>query len=774
MGAHVATSLRVETAVTAFLGAAGEGPEWRLSGLLRESELTRTQILSFSPDPDPAAARAAAGEVAAVLSADPGVAWVRAGPPQGVEEAFHALYWPRRLLLLADDPEAELPARLEEGALRSAAARLVRELRGPLGPLVKRVAGGDPLLLYPDRLRRIEAGQSGGLSQVEERLVAGDGWSVVFLASRAGPFDTAAQRALEARLEAACAAAARQRPGLRLERSGVARVALASEASIKADVTRISTLSTAGIVLVFLLLYRSLRVLAVALLPLVASLLVATSVGLLLFGRLHSLTLAFGSTLLGVAIDYPMHLVNHHALDGRPAEALRQTWPALLLGAACTAVAFLGVTWTSFPGVREAAVFAIAGVVGALLATRWLVAPLLPAPVPVPLRDRAAAALARGLERLRARRGAVIGLLLAALLLCALGLPRLRWVDEARQVLYRVEPALQAEQERVWARVQRPDGARFVVLEAPDEEAALRLSEAASRRLRGAVAADALLSFRAVGDLLPSAELQARNWEALQATPDLGPRLERALQAEGFRPAAFAAWREALAGPRPAPLLLDELLASPLAELVRPFVLQREPGRVALLIHVRGVRDGAALEAALADLPRLGSPGGGALYFDQDAFLARGYARHRVEILELVAGGLVGVLCLIVVRYRSLRVTLAAFLPALLAGGCTLAIRGALGLPAQLLDAVALLLVLGMGIDYGIYLAEGREETRRLPATLLSLVVACLITVLGYGLLALSPEPTLRAIGLTVGLGVLANLLLAPLALLVSWQEPAP
>ena len=798
---------RITTEVTAFIGGDAGSDQARLSGLLREGELTRGLILTVgsarpaarAPEaalaeraretalaegsaagergraPEAAlAVGSAAGEIAAVLSAREDVAWVRAGPPEGVEEAFYGLYWPRRLLLLSTDPERELPARLSDEGLADAAARLKGELRGPLGSMLKRWAAGDPFLSWVDRLRRIRASQGGGLEAIDGRLIARDAageWAVVFLASRASAFSTGAQAELQRAIDEAFERAAATRPGLVLERSGLARVALASQRNMQADMRRISALSLVAIVVLFLGLYRAPRLILLGFLPISAALLAAIAAGLVLFERLHALTLVFGATLLGVCIDYPVHLFNHHALDPRD-ERLRRLWPGLTMAALTTVTVFLGLLWTSFPGVREMAAFAAVGVTAALLITRGLVAPLLPAPAPTALLRGASEQLARGLEGLRARRWIARGLLAGAWLLLLVGLPRLEWADGPR-TMYQVDPALDAEQRRVWGRVRRPDGARFVVAEAPDVEAALRLGERAAARLEAAVASGALSGYRGIGELLPSADLQARNAAALAAAPDLLPRLERALEAEGFRPGAFDELRRALSGPPAAPLELDELLASPLRDLVRPFVLLREPGRVALVTYLHGVQDGAAVEATLADLPRLGAPGGGVVYFDQDAFLARAYAHHRREVLELTAVGLGLVLALIAWRYRSPRVVLAAFLPALTAGASTLALRGLLGAPAQLLDAVALLLVLGLGLDYGIFLAEGRRDRERLPATLVSLVVACATTVLAFGLLALSSEPPLRAVGFTVGTGVLGSLLLAPLALLASGGEPA-
>jgi predicted exporter len=114
------------------------------------------------------------------------------------------------------------------------------------------------------------------------------------------------------------------------------------------------------------------------------------------------------------------------------------------------------------------------------------------------------------------------------------------------------------------------------------------------------------------------------------------------------------------------------------------------------------------------------------------------------------------------VRHRALRPTLAACLPALLAGAGTLGLLSLAGVELNLLALVALLMVIGMGVDYGILLAETGGDSRLRRATQLSVFVAGATTILGFGLLSLSDERVLFLIGATAGLGVLTSLLLVP------------
>lgn len=161
---------------------------------------------------------------------------------------------------------------------------------------------------------------------------------------------------------------------------------------------------------------------------------------------------------------------------------------------------------------------------------------------------------------------------------------------------------------------------------------------------------------------------------------------------------------------------------------------------------------------------------------DVGAVLSQGYARYRERMVELLGVGLVVVLLLVFARYRRALPTAAAFLPAILAAVATVAALGLAGEPLNVLSLTALLMVVSMGVDYGVFLAETRGSGAEMGATLVALVLACLSTVLGFGLLALSSNPALRSLGLTAGIGVLLSLLLAPTVLVLtrpSSQESA-
>ena len=752
MVAFCALRMRVSTEITFFLPDGEDKELAEISRQLLDSTLTRTMILSVAP--------ADAGKkLAADLAHDPEVAWVRAGPGPQVAEAFYRLFFPHRFQLLSGDPEGELPARLSDAALAASARRLKARLAQPMGALFTRIAGEDPLLAFPDLIKRLQAMREGPLTVVDDQFVTSDGKrAVIFLATKHSPFDGATQGPLLQRIRAAASS-------VRLEESGINRFAVDGERIVRADINRISIVSTIGLVLLFLLLFRSPRVLIISFVPLVFGLLTAVTAGLLVYGSLHGLTLAFGATLLGVCIDYPILYLNHQILEpdpGGPFKTLRRVRGALLLGALTTLGGFAGLGWTTFPGMRQMALFATAGIAGALAATFWLLPALVQRlPPAVPLHRALADGLGRGLDRMRGRRSLLAVLPVLALGVCIVGLPRLRWADDLSS-LQKPNAALMAEDELVRSRVSLMDSGRFVLATGATEELALRRNDLVHERLAKAQALDQLAGFRSLHDLIFSDDLQTRNARQLAASPRLFERMTAALAAEGFEPTAFAGFQRALAE-QPAPLKLSEVMDSPLGDLVSPFRVQLQ-GQVGLLSFVRGVRDPAALEKSLAGLE-------GVRYFDQERFYTATYGRYRTKAQQLVVAGMIFVFALLFVSYRSVRLTLVAGVPAVLAAATALALLALFGVTTNLLHVVSLVLVLGIGEDYAIFLVAGAQSPQELEASAMSVLLCCLSAVLSFGLLGLSEIPALRAIGVTVGLGILLSLVLAPAALLLAGRE---
>lgn len=768
MLAFCAMRLELRTDVTSFLPDSEEAELAALSRRMTDSRLARTMVLTVGPGPT-GVTLPAAEALAERLRELPAVASVRTGADAEAMEPLFELYYPRRHYLISAEPEREIPQLASESALRERAHQLRRELSGPAGPLLERVAPGDPIGAFrriTERLRTLRP----EMRLSEGRFVSQEGrFAVILLETAASPFDADRQAPLLRELDAAWEAVQSEtgEPGeaLDLDASGMNRFAVRIEEEMRSDVVLVTAVSFLGVAGLFLALFGSPARFGFAVLPALLGILAATTLGLALLGNVDGLTLAFGACLIGVAIDYSIHWMNHAGLEPDPARE-RRLRGSIALGAGTTMASFAGLALTAFPGFREIGLFAIAGIAVALAFTLLALPRLVPPGGALPTRARALGdALARATEALGRRRRALAALPLLALAFAALSLPQLRWQDDL-SALSPLDPELLQEEGRVRERVARFDAGRFVVAFAPDAAGAVERADAVRRALAPALDSGALGGLRSLRALLFPEALQRENRRVLAAQEGLAERVERVFAAEGFRPGAFAPFRRALEeGPEAPPLALEDLRDSPLAGAVDSLVLPVGE-RVAVVTHLREVRDEAAVRDALSGMEDVE-------LFEQDAFLDELYRGFRETTLQQIAVGTLLVALVLLVRYRRVRPALAAFLPSVLTALVLLGVLAAFGVQANLLHAVTLILVMGMGVDYGVFLVDSAEDPRAFRATLLSLVASCGTTVFVFGALALSSHPALRAMGVTAGAGILLAFLLAPVTLVALGESRA-
>jgi predicted exporter len=780
---YVAKNLIVSQDLVAFVSDGADAEKARTIRALAQSPASRilTVMLAVKDGEsiDAVATRQWADELASRLAARAEVEWVRDGATDGEGEELFALYQEHALAMSFSQPEREIAALASDEQLKPIFARLRDELAKPMGMLVKQIAPADPLLTTFDRMQKMADRHQGKLAVAEGRLRAESGEAVLFISTRASAFESEAQNAIAAviedsRVQRALAWHGTNRLPTVLQ-SGIAPHARASEKAIRADVTRISTVSTLALLALVFYCFRTVRAIVALALPIVGAMVVALAASLLLWGEIAGLTLAFGATLIGISIDYPLHLYCHGICGGlSDARERRSVGLALVLGAATTIVGFGGLAATSFPGMHQIALFTATGLVSALVGSWFLVPLCLPAssaPTPVVQRfSRRSQSFFLHLQT-RPARFAAIGLAIA--LPGLVGLSGLRFEDHPEAWILR-DPEVVAQDHLVRQKLGQGEDAGLIVARGPSFAEALAVNDQLHDELAQACDRQGVERPRSLHDFLWSPDLQRRNlsaWRNLTASPDFFATWNRALEDAGFRRQAFAPFEAKLSELAKAQddgeiLTIEQIEATALGRLVQPFVLPLAPSNgAALVTQVPAGLAPAALERVLAKVQ-------GASFIDQKEILRAIYAENRVSTIYVCGLGVFAIAAILWARYRAFWVMVGALLPALLAGASGLGMASLLGFQLNLFHVVCLVLVLSMGVDYSIFLAEAGRTIRvadgaKLGPTFLSIALSCVSTVLSLGLLAWSSQPLLRSMGVVVGFGVWMAWLLSPLVLFV-------
>ena len=148
--------------------------------------------------------------------------------------------------------------------------------------------------------------------------------------------------------------------------------------SAKQEVSTVGLGSSAGIIVLLLLTFRSLRPLLLSFLAIGSGLFAALVVSVLFFGKIHIITLVFGASLIGVADDYAIHFVcdSFGSKNWQPRQGLRYIFSGLVIGLLTNLLSYAGLVISPFPGLQEVALFSAVGLLVAWL-TVVLLFPLL-------------------------------------------------------------------------------------------------------------------------------------------------------------------------------------------------------------------------------------------------------------------------------------------------------------------------------------------------------------------------------------------------------------
>ncbi|KVA73927.1 hypothetical protein WL04_23920 [Burkholderia ubonensis] len=770
--------------LSAFLPRSPSAGQRVLVDQLRDGLVSRLILVAI--DGDTAAARAVLSRrMAAALRDDPQFAAVNNGEP--VNDARDQQFIVAHRYLLSP---AVTPQRFTADGLHQALGDSLDLLGSSAGLVAKALLPRDPTGEVAALVGQLD---SGALPASRNGVWASrDGArAVLVVQTAAAGSDTDAQaRAIDA-VRRAFDTARQATPGASsctLAMTGPGVFAVDTRDTIRRDVERLSTLSLLLIVALLLTLYRSPRTLALGLLPVLSGIAAGLAAVSVAFGTVHGLTLGFGTTLIGEAVDYSIYLFVQSAQAGprdatRPADATRAWlaayWPTIRLGVLTSVCGFASMLFSGFPGLVQLGLYSIAGLAAAALVTRFVLPPLRGDHVAIRDVSRAGAALARAAAAAPRLRWPLAALVLAAGVALALHRDGL-WSRELA-ALSPVPARAQALDARLRADVGAPDVRYLVVIPADSEQAALEGAERVAAQLQPLVERGALAGFENPARYLPSDAAQRARQASLPDAGTLAARLRAAVahQPITVKPELFAPFVADVDAARHAPLLTRADLRGTSMALAVDALLTERAGRWSAMLPLRapdaaraahtahtaqaapGLDAAPSLDAApiRAAVARAGVPG--ALFVDMKAEADRLYVDYVREDLRLSLAGFAAIAVLLLIALRSPRRVVRALTPLVAAVLVVAAGFAAAGVPLTILHLIGMLLIVAVGSNYALFFCKRDDAQPVTPHTLVSLLVANLATVAGFGLLALSHVPLLETLGLTVGPGAMLALAFA-------------
>lgn len=656
---------------------------------------------------------------------------------------------------------------LSADGLRESLQQRLQDLASPAAALVAPLVARDPTL---ETLRLLEAWTPAHEPQRHDGVwMSSDSQSALLLVqTRSAGFDPNGQHAALARLRNAHAAllaeatdsaqaATSTSHSLTLEISGPGAFAERMADQTRSEASTLGGIASVAMLLLLAGAYRSIGLPWLAALPLASggiAGLAATTVG---FGDVHGITLAFGFTLLGVAQDYPVHLLSHRHPGTAARDTARAIWPTLAAGAGSSCIAYLIFLFAGVSALQQLAVFTIVGLATAALATRYG----MPHVLADTRRDVAEQRLPMLIQDLLLRRRLPRwpAWVLAAVCAAVIGFGPAPWWNDNLASLTPVPADLLQRDAQLRAELGAPDVRWLLVLRGADVEQVLQRSEALRDELDQLVATKVVDGIDYAARYLPSAATQLARQAQLPDAATLRANLQQALLGLAFKAGAFNGFLVAVEQARRLPPLTPSgIKDTPLALRIESLLqsdTKADPDTDTLaLFMLSGIQQPQVLAtwaATHADLNLVDLK-------ETAQVLA---AEWRVRVLNAVAAAAVLLLLSMRVALRSWRRCVRVLLPVTLGTACVVAALHALAIPLTLFHLVSLVLATGIGVDYALFFERAGDDAVDQRRTLHAVMICSLSTLLVFALLALSEIPVLRAIGLTVALSVVPHVLLS-------------
>jgi len=741
--------IRLEENIAAMLP---DGPVRSDFALLEQAPFARKVLLSLAlaPDADAALLATAVDRLRGAL----GPPWfdrVVAGPADMAQGNIIA-WLTAALPNLVDAAELEsLAAGLDAAEIENRLHQVRDRLLSPEGWVLKDALRRDPLGLNRLGMAKLQHLNLVPQAQLDSgRFVSADGRHALLIADT--PVAITDSGGAEQMLRALDAALAQLPPEVRATVVSGHRYTVANAGAIQRDLGFTLTASMLALLLLFLVFLRHGRALFPFLVPISVLCLAALAVAVG-YGTVSAVTLGFGAVLLGISVDYAVHVYFALRHGGRmPAEIIAEVARPVLFGGFTTIAAFAVLLASELPGQRQLAIFAISGLGAALLLSLVVLPQLIPPAAAGNVRSPAA--WLRIGERLP--RKWIIGAWAAILLLSLWPASHLR-IDGDLRSLSLVPAEIRAAEQEVQAVWGEMRGMAMAFAEGPDLESAL----SANARLFDALGEKPAMAAVSLAPLLPPAGVQERHRRAWRAfwQGEQGLRIQDELRSAagrlGFAAGAFDPFFHGLAAPVEK-ITPAGLRQAGLGEMVEAMVLPTQEGYRVLTLVPDGAATIAFFDDRQQDLPTVRLISQGRFGRQLSQAISADFSRF-LTLAILVVALFVGFL------FRRPKPVLLALLPVATGLAVMFGIMGLTGLNFTLLNIVATALIIGLGVDYGIFMVCKFGEAYD-HGTDQAVLVSGLSTIAGFGALILARHPALHSIGVTVLLGIGAAI---PAALLV-------
>lgn len=540
---------------------------------------------------------------------------------------------------------------------------------------------------------------------------------------------------------------------------GGALVAVANAKQIKKDIQLTVGIAITILLLILILFYKKLSVPLILFTPTAFGALLAVALLFLIRTKISAISLGIGSVLLGITLDYALHILTHIRSNNNIKALYQEITKPILMSSLTTALAFLCLLFLDSQALQDLGLFAAISVLGASCFALIF--------IPLVYKDhKKTITKTTFIDKvasypLHKNKWVLIGLILL-FIMSYFTYNKVTFNNDIANLNF--EPTeLREAQDRLDALTNINSKSVYIATYGANEQDVLKANDSVFSTLKNLKDRDSIIGFSSISALIKSEVIQKQQlsiwndfWTA-ETKENTQKNLIESGKKLGFKPTSFQKFYSHLNSDFST--LNVEAFNDFNTISVDDYIATKEGfTTITTLVKLK--------DEQLENLFNTFENNSQTLIIDRKQMNETFLGNLKTDFNSLVSYSFVVVLLLLLLFYRSFSLTLVTIVPIILTWFLTIGIMGLLDVQFNIFNIIITTFIFGLGIDYSIFITNGllhelRTGERSLPTHKTSILLSVITTILGVGVLIFAKHPALHSISLVSLIGILSAMLIS-------------
>ena len=540
---------------------------------------------------------------------------------------------------------------------------------------------------------------------------------------------------------------------------GSALIAVANASQIKSDIILTTTIAMITLMLILILFYRKIFIPLIIFLPTVFGALFAVAFLYFVKEQISAISLGIGSILLGITIDYSIHILTHYKHNSDVKTLYKDITMPVIMSSSTTAVAFLCLLFVKSDALNDLGIFA-AVIVMASAFFSLLIVPHLYKP-----KENNFDHKKNWIDKLAHfsfhNNKFLIGFCVLITIICCFTYNNVGFNNDLSQLNF-VPKEIKAAEKDLEESTSLTEKTIYVASYGKSMEEVLQNNSQLFADLSKEKQTNKIVNFSSVGGIMLSQKQQQQKIDKWNSFWDTNKKqlLESELISEGsklgFKPTTYSAFYDHL-DYKFKPIAAEDFLKVQALQL-KEFVTEKNGFfTISTLVKVTPEQRDAFVKSASAK--------NNVIAIDRQQMNETFFSTLKTDFNSLVNYSFVAVILILFFFFRRLELVIVSCIPIALTGIVTAGIMGIFGIQMNIFSMIVCTLIFGHGVDFSIFMTSALQKEyttgkNEIAIYRTSIILAVITTILGIGAMIFARHPALRSISSVSLIGVFAALII--------------